>query len=164
MSTKPSIIASFEIISRLNSSVVAGACYGAKLCYKNGGIKSSIIKNSEYSRIYDFEASAVTESTTRKQVELDWSSEMGRDVSAFAQLVNPEPIVGRVVFQPSVMGINYRWGVYVYVVMDLEGVDTDNLTDIQKLIVDDWQNGTNTKVLMVPENGEWKVNAENPLF
>ncbi len=32
------------------ASVVAGACYGAKLCYKSGGIKSSVIKNSEYSK------------------------------------------------------------------------------------------------------------------
>ena len=32
------------------ASVVAGACYGAKLCYKSGGIKSLVIKNSEYSK------------------------------------------------------------------------------------------------------------------
>lgn len=32
------------------ASVVAGACYGAKLCYKSGGIRSSVIKNSEYSK------------------------------------------------------------------------------------------------------------------
>lgn len=32
------------------ASVVAGACYGAKLCYMSGGIKSSVIKNSEYSK------------------------------------------------------------------------------------------------------------------
>ncbi len=32
------------------SSVVAGACYGAKLCYKSGGIKSSVVKDSEYGK------------------------------------------------------------------------------------------------------------------
>ena len=32
------------------ASVVAGACYGAKLCYKSGGIKASTIKNSKYSK------------------------------------------------------------------------------------------------------------------
>jgi len=32
------------------ASVVAGACYGAKLCYKNGGIKSLVVENSKYSK------------------------------------------------------------------------------------------------------------------
>jgi hydroxymethylglutaryl-CoA reductase len=32
------------------ASVVAGACYGAKLCYKSGGIQSSIVKQSEYGK------------------------------------------------------------------------------------------------------------------
>ncbi|RLI21682.1 hydroxymethylglutaryl-CoA reductase, degradative [Candidatus Bathyarchaeota archaeon] len=32
------------------ASVVAGACYGAKLCYKSGGIESQTIKNSEYGK------------------------------------------------------------------------------------------------------------------
>ena len=124
----------------------------------------SVLKNAEYSRIYDFEVSAVTENVTREQIQLDWDSDIGREVTELVGLVNPEPIGGRIVFQPSAMGVNYRWGVYVYVVMDTDFIDTESLTDIQRVIIDDWQQGTNTKVLMVPENDEWKVYAENPLL
>ena len=32
------------------ASVVAGVCYGAKLCYESGGIRSRVVEGSEYSR------------------------------------------------------------------------------------------------------------------
>ena len=144
-------------------------CVGPELYLIDEAIRTygnyvSAIKNAEYSRLYDFEVSAVTQNTTREQVQMDWDSGYGREITQLVEMVNPEPIGGRVVFQPNALGINYRWGVYVYVVMDTDDINIENLTDIQKLIVDDWQNGTNTKVLMVPENEEWKVFAENPLF
>lgn len=144
-------------------------CIGPELYQIDEAIKTyrnyvSVLKNAEYSRIYDFETSAVMENVTREQIQLDWDSDIGREVTELVGLVNPEPIGGRIVFQPSAMGVNYRWGVYVYVVMDTDFIDTESLTDIQRVIIDDWQQGTNTKVLMVPENGEWKVYAENPLL
>jgi hydroxymethylglutaryl-CoA reductase len=32
------------------TSVIAGACYGAKLCYDSGGIKASVVESKEYSK------------------------------------------------------------------------------------------------------------------
>ncbi len=124
----------------------------------------SIIINKEWSRIYDFTPSAITEVTPKEQIASDWDTEDGQNISEFASQANIEPIIGQIVFEPSIHGINYRWGVNLYVLLDLESIDQSNLTELQKLIIDDYRMGVNSKVLLVPEGDDWKVSAENPLF
>ena len=124
----------------------------------------SAISNKEYEKIFDFTPSAISSVTPRAQIAEDWNTPDGHSISDFTQIINIEPIIGQIVFEPSVHTINYRWGVNLYVMMDLENIDEQNTTELQQVIIDDWRQGINSKVLMVPEGDEWKVSAENPLF
>ncbi|HOO97432.1 MAG TPA: hypothetical protein PKV16_06940 [Caldisericia bacterium] len=121
------------------------------------------IANKNYAKLYDFTPEIIASDVTRTAIEEEWNTPEGQEISDFAHMATVDTISPRIEFAPNVLGINYRWGVVFYIVLQYDEEKAAEMGDIVQLIISDWQTGTNNKVLLFMEDS-WKVDSENPLF
>ena len=121
------------------------------------------ISKNDFNKIYEFTPVEMRTGITPKDIEKEWLIK-GAQLPDIVKYGKPQPMIGKITFNPSFGTYTYDWGVLLDVAVDINSVSAnikkpDKQTD---LLIEDYKQG-NTSVLMVFEDG-WKPITINPLF
>ncbi|NTU61295.1 MAG: hypothetical protein HGA95_03075, partial [Caldiserica bacterium] len=121
------------------------------------------VSKNNFNKIYDFTPEEMRAGLTPKDIEKEWLIK-GLQLPEVIKYGNPQPMIGKITFNPSFGNYTYDWGVLLDVSVDINKVSANikNPDKQTELLVEDYKQG-NTSVLMVLEDG-WKPITINPLF
>jgi hypothetical protein len=120
------------------------------------------IKKGDFRQMFSFTPASARQDYTVETMEAEWKQNAA-EIPELANIMNPRPVSGRIIFNPIYEQIKYPWAVLLEVQADYAKAEAiPNQTDQTKLIIEDYKQGINS-VMMLPEE-IWKPATINVLF